>query len=498
MDASIRTRLRSATKQDDETSANDNGGDQQTNTTAHRGGSEPGSLRRSTFTAGSTRQNSAVSLTSLFCDDGGHLEEQEQIRQAIAESKRTAAATSKHSTSAEMVTGAMSDGEVLIPRLFNPVNLMANTDEERVTDAAGTDDETHPYSASQQRTERWNACPFPDPAPQKYSWTGRSQYAAKGVMDDRLPLHPSIPENFVEDDVGVWVTFDVPPGHHLYGMFVPVDRTVLPKDAVVQRLSGNVFGRANKPTMKQIKDAVEAAQKEAQQEQVARDAQVAMVEAMRLQQEQQRENERNAQIAKLREELSQTKAALRASVHQPTAGGDASASQMNKKRERSRDLEATTAPETDVDVRLPEQKRRSGAEVSMTEYTTCAEDPLRAHFGEDGRVYHRRRKSRAERGCVSRSSTPGSASAVHETKELMQMFKECMKTTLETVMEARPANAAIPSATGGISTSAKTTGDPISSGEAGGEDKAMRAAPAYNTMMTSHPLLTITKFTGEN
>ena len=77
------------------------------------------------------------------------------------------------------------------------------------------------------------------------------------------------------------------------------------------------------------------------------------------------------------------------------------------------------------------------------------------------------------------------------------MFKECMKTTLETVMEARPTNAAVTSANSGISASAKSVIEPISTGETGGEDKAMRAAPAYNTMMTSHPLLTITKFTGK-
>ena len=49
-------------------------------------------------------------------------------------------------------------------------------------------------------------------------------------MEDRLPLNPDIPEHFVEDDVGVWVTFGVPPGHYLFGKFVPVDRAALPRD----------------------------------------------------------------------------------------------------------------------------------------------------------------------------------------------------------------------------------------------------------------------------
>ena len=158
MDASIRTRLRSATKQDDETTEDDKGGDQQTNTIVHRGGSEPGSLRRSTFTAGSTRQNSAISLSSLFCDDGGHTDE--RVRRTMTASEGNSVAKPRNPTSAETFTGAMSDGEVLIPRLFNPINMLVNTDDERATDAAGTDDEVHPYYASQQRSERGNVCSF--------------------------------------------------------------------------------------------------------------------------------------------------------------------------------------------------------------------------------------------------------------------------------------------------------------------------------------------------
>ena len=59
--------------------------------------------------------------------------------------------------------------------------------------------------------------------PLRYSWTGRPRFAAPGIMEDRLPLNADIPEHLVEDDVGVWVTFGVPPGHYLFGKFVPVD-----------------------------------------------------------------------------------------------------------------------------------------------------------------------------------------------------------------------------------------------------------------------------------
>ena len=88
---------------------------------------------------------------------------------------------------------------------------------------------------------KWSTFNYSEPAPQKYSWTGRSRYAAPGVMANRLLLNPSKPELFVEDNVGTWVTFDVPAGHHLYGMFVPVVRTALPADMPVQRGLGNVL-----------------------------------------------------------------------------------------------------------------------------------------------------------------------------------------------------------------------------------------------------------------
>ena len=95
--------------------------------------------------------------------------------------------------------------------------------------------------------------PYNKPAPYRYSWTGRPQYSAPGLIEGCLPLTPSIPEHFVEDDAGVWVTFGVPAGHYLYGMYVPVDRAAFPRDVPVERILGNVFRRAAPPVMNQIR-----------------------------------------------------------------------------------------------------------------------------------------------------------------------------------------------------------------------------------------------------
>ena len=44
-------------------------------------------------------------------------------------------------------------------------------------------------------------------------------------------------------------------------MFVPVDRTLVPDGLPIQQLAGNVFSQATKPTMDQIAQAVEVAQR---------------------------------------------------------------------------------------------------------------------------------------------------------------------------------------------------------------------------------------------
>ena len=226
----IRQRLRSAAKSGGSTIEEDVGRHKSTLSTAYKGGSEPGPLHRLHTEAMFSRTGSAMSLGSLF---------DSEVEEAATEEVVTTIRQSPPET--DVAAAAKERCEGCAPPVTSSERLVSLQEGEQPNLA-----------------EKWSTFDYSEPAPQKYSWTGRSRYAAPGVMTDRLPLNPAIPELIVEDDVGTWVTFDVPAGHHLYGMFVPVDRAALPADIPVQRVMGNVFGRATKPTMKQIEEAVEA------------------------------------------------------------------------------------------------------------------------------------------------------------------------------------------------------------------------------------------------
>ena len=155
-----------------------------------------------------------------------------------------------------------------------PKEQMESTAPERAADvpaAGATDEAVEEISPPKEKTDGeklsyWGerlCSKFNEPVQQKYSWTGRSQYAAPGVMEDRLPLNPTIQEFFVEDDVGTWVTFDVPRGHYLHKMFVPVDREALPAHVPVQRMLGRVLSDDAKPDVNQLRDAMREAYRDA-------------------------------------------------------------------------------------------------------------------------------------------------------------------------------------------------------------------------------------------
>ena len=188
------------------------------------------------------------------------------------------------------------------------------------------------------------------------------------------------------------------------------------------------------------------------------------------------------------------KAKLEASTHAPHAGGDdghATASDKRHKRIRGED-DATTGTETEIERHLKKHVRASASETTLTGYDTCVEDSKRTYVGEDGKIYHRRRKSIAERRRHSRSASPSSTAC--DTQQLMKMFQECMTTTLNTVLEGR---------LDGKSNDAK-----VDSSNDGGNTPSTRSAGAVNTpvavtapcnpMAMSHPHMAITKFTGEN
>ena len=346
-------------------------------------------------------------------------------------------------------------------------------------------------------------------------------------MEDRLPLNPSIPEHLVEDDVGVWVTFDVPRGHHLYGMFVPVDRTLVPDHVPIQRLPGNVLSQAQKPTMDQISAAVQAAQLEEraqalQSSEVSKPSSSAPANSTEVDEREERmaameaelqwmraalkttsmhagstpatapNDDRDEKLLNMQAELAKVKASLEASKHVPHAGGDDGHTTVADKRARETD-EATTGTETEVERHLKKHARTSATEVSHTEYDTCVEDPKRTYVGEDGKTYHRRRKSFAERRRHSRSASP--SIAVCDTQQLMKMFQECMKTTLTTVLESKTEGTSKsndspqvtkPAAATLVERKEETLAPPV------------RVAATCNPIAMHQPHMAITKFTGEN
>ena len=200
------------------------------------------------------------------------------------------------------------------------------------------------------------------------------------------------------------------------------------------------------------------------------------------------------QLKTLREELAKVKATLEATKHVPHAGGDdghTTATDKRHKRTR-REGDATTGTETEIERHLKKHVRASASETSLTEYDTCVEDSKRTYVGEDGKIYHRRRKSIAERRRQSRSASPSTSAG--DTQQLMKMFQECMKTTLNTVLEGKldkkSKDAKVDSSTPAGSTPSERS--------AGAVNTPVAVTTPCNPMAMSHPHIAISKFTGEN
>ena len=141
----------------------------------------------------------------------------------------------------------------------------------------------------------------------------------------------------MEDDVGIWVTFDVPSGHYLHKMFVPVDREALPAHIPVQRIIGCVLSDDAKPDINQRQDAMREAYRDAcARNKTESDRAITKMELTPAAQPQPQEDPKDVQLASLREELAEVKAALKDSMHKSTAGGDAHATE--KAREKIRPI----------------------------------------------------------------------------------------------------------------------------------------------------------------
>ena len=301
----------------------------------------------------------------------------------------------------------------------------------------------------------------------------------------------------MEDDVGVWVTFDVPEGHYLHEMFVPVDREALPAHIPVQRVQGRVLGGTAKPDVHQMREAMWAMQQSMLPERFPEKKRPPTPsKTSRNKDVQFEEDTRDAQLASLREELAKAKAALQDSSHKPTAGGDAHATTKSRSKKVQYETEHTSAYDTEAELREVRRAMTDAREPSQSEYTTCAEEHPSEYVGEDGRIYHRRRKSRAERRMSSRSGTPELNTKTTQTQEMMRMFQECMKATLATVIETREK---IKSGDDGeVKSSMKPSTQVPSPSENTSEAAQATQVPSYHPMMAGHPHLTISKFTGEN
>ena len=227
----------------------------------------------------------------------------------------------------------------------------------------------------------WNTCAFSGVVPQNFSWTGRSQYAEKGLMEDGLPLHPSISENVVEKD--------------------GVDQTLIPKHVPIHLLNKNVFSQATKST----EDApAEPPAKNDRDEHIAamhselkwiRAALSATSSHASVKPVTSVKDSSDEQLSKLRVELAKVKETLLASTHAPHAKEEdnhaIAADQWNQRND-----EVTTTSETEAEQSRMKHARTLVSETSQTEYDTSLENPKRTYIGKDGRVHQRRRKSRTE------------------------------------------------------------------------------------------------------
>ena len=172
----------------------------------------------------------------------------------------------------------------------------------------------------------------------------------------------------------------------------------------------------------------------------------------------------------------------------------------------------------DLIKRILKSRHKSASETSATDYSTCVEDVQRARILEEAKSSRRRRKLRAERHSASRVPTPTANHPAVDQLQMFTMLQECMKSTLEKVIEERPEIKTAAKEKSGISDGGtkdkraeKQVGSVNQSDAANssvtvksndsiktGEGEKLRLPSAYKPLMAAHPQLSITKLTGEN
>ena len=224
----------------------------------------------------------------------------------------------------------------------------------------------------------------------------------------------AVKERFVMDNHGVYVTFDVPRGHRLFGTYISIERSRIPAGAAVEFVPGAVGPQLA---------VLQTANTVTQEEPVKTSTEVPMA------------SPRSVKIQRLEEELEKVKANL---IRPPTpvdGSGDASQPGSARRVGFQRAASETELAYEPTAAGSNNRRRRpvTDTDKSQSEYDTCFDtDADVRSCGSDGAGDSRGRRRRRRRGSSdSESSTTG-------TTALMELMRTCMKETLTSIVEELP------------------------------------------------------------
>ena len=227
------------------------------------------------------------------------------------------------------------------------------------------------------------------------------------------PICQAVKERFVMDNHGVYVTFDVPCSHRLFGTYVSVERSCIPAGATVEFIPGAVGPRLA------VLQTGEVVAREEPVKPVVRDPLV---------------SPRSAKLRKLEAELEKVKANLNHRSTPVTDGsGDASQPESTHRVGFHRSTgERYSAQEAHDGSRLERRRLVADTERSQSEYETCFETDggHQQHGSPDSRGS--RRRWRPRRGASDSENSVTGATA------LVEMMRTCVKETISSIVEELP------------------------------------------------------------
>ena len=223
-----------------------------------------------------------------------------------------------------------------------------------------------------------------------------------------------VKERFVMDTQGVYVTFDVPRSHRLFGKYVAVDRSQIPAGATVEYIPGAVGPQL---AVLQTGDAV------AREQSVKPSQHDSLV------------SPRSAKLRRLEEELEKVKADLKRPETPVDGSGDASQPGTSRRVGFQRAASETELVSGPTAGRSHNRRRRpvTDTDRSQSEYETCFDSDADAgRFESPGAHDSRGRRRRRRRGSSGGESDTTGATA------LVDMMRTCMKETLASIVEELP------------------------------------------------------------